>query len=105
MRSAADFAGRPGIVCMSPHTATIQPAPVYGRSSRTGSVKPVGASISAGSCESERCVFAMHTGSRPSPSPRTAPPGRVRRARARSRRPRRPASRSPDLLLDRVAES
>ena len=28
MRSAAGCAGRPGIVCMSPHSARIQPAPV-----------------------------------------------------------------------------
>ncbi len=56
------------MVCMSPHIATIHPAPVYGRSSRTGSVKPVGALISAGSWESDMCVLAMQIGVRPRPA-------------------------------------
>jgi hypothetical protein len=33
--------------------------------SRTGTVNPPGAFRSVASCESERCVFAMHTGIRP----------------------------------------
>ncbi len=53
---------------MSPQSATIQPAPVYGRRSRTVTVKPVGAFFRAGSWESERCVFAMQIGSRPRPA-------------------------------------
>ena len=54
-----------------------------------GSVKPVGAPISAGSCESERCVLAMQIGSPPRPRRfERARPGRARQARARLR-PRR----------------
>ena len=63
---AAGVFPRPGIVIMSPQSATIQPAPVYGRRSRTVTVNPVGAFLSAGSCESERCVFAMQMGRRAS---------------------------------------
>ena len=38
--SATGEAGRPGIVIIVPQRATIRPAPVYGRSSRTGTGKP-----------------------------------------------------------------
>ena len=41
--TAAGVLPSPGIVCMSPHSATSQPAPVYARRSRTVTVKPVGA--------------------------------------------------------------
>ena len=86
---------------MSPQRATIHPAPVYGRRSRTVTVNPVGAFRSAASCESERCVFAMQIGSLPSPLPRTPPPcprgleqeDAVGAVDARGDR--------PDLLLDR----
>ena len=64
---AAGVAESPGIVCMSPQSATSQPAPVYARTARTGTVKPVGALRSVGSCESERCVFAMQIGTLPRP--------------------------------------
>ena len=67
--NAAGVLPSPGIVIMSPQSATIQPAPVYGRRSRIGTVNPVGAFLSAGSCESERCVFAMQIGSRASSEP------------------------------------
>jgi len=36
--------------------------------SRTGTLNPVGAFSSFGSCDSERCVFAMQIGRRSSPS-------------------------------------
>ena len=36
--------------------------------SRTGTVNPVGAFFSFGSCESDRCVFAMQIGKLSSPS-------------------------------------
>ena len=36
--------------------------------SRTVTVKPVGAFASVGSCESERCVFAMQIGSLSKPT-------------------------------------
>ena len=64
---AAGAFPRPGIVCMSPQSATIHPAPVYGRRSRTVTVNPVGAFSSVASWESERCVFAMQIGRSPSP--------------------------------------
>ena len=38
--NAAGDLPSPGIVCMSPHSATSQPAPVYGRMSRTVTVNP-----------------------------------------------------------------
>ena len=56
-------AGRPGIVSTSPQKATSQPAPVYARSSRIGSVKPRRrVRPASGSCESESGVFAMQIG-------------------------------------------
>ena len=64
---AAGVEERPGIVCMSPQSATSQPAPVYARTARTGTVKPVGALSSSGSCDSERWVFAMQIGTVPRP--------------------------------------
>ena len=45
----------------------MNPAPTEARTSRTGSVQPVGAPISFGSDEIEYCVFAMQTGSLPKP--------------------------------------
>ena len=66
--TAAGVAPRPGIVCMSPQSATIQPAPVYARRSRTVTVKPVGALVSATSSDSDRWVLAMQIGSLSSPS-------------------------------------
>ena len=66
IENAAGDLPSPGMVIMSPQRATIQPAPVYGRRSRIGTVNPVGAFFRAGSCESERCVFAIQTGRRAS---------------------------------------
>ena len=59
---------RPGIRCISPHNATTNSAPALGTIARTGRMKPVGRLRSKGSCESERCVFAMQTGACPRPS-------------------------------------
>ena len=59
---------RPGIRCMSPQSATTKPAPALGTRLRTGSRKPVGRLSSVGSCDSDRWVFAMQTGSVPNPS-------------------------------------
>ena len=44
---AAGLVPRPGIVCIVPHSATSQPAPVYARTSRTVSSNPVGAFVSS----------------------------------------------------------
>src|SRR5204862_877517 len=68
MRSAAGPLPSPGMVRISPASATTKPAPAEGRMSRTCSVKPVGAPSFAGSSENEYCVFAMHTGVSPNPS-------------------------------------
>src|SRR6266478_3180061 len=62
IRAAAGSADRPGIVRMSPQIGYTNPAPAEARTSRTGSVHPVGAPLSAGSDEIDRCVLAMHTG-------------------------------------------
>src|SRR5262249_32624491 len=66
--AAAGFADRPGIVRMSPPVGETKPATPDARTSRTGSVHPVGAPLSAGSEEIDRCVLAMHTGRRPNPA-------------------------------------
>ena len=60
--AAAGVRGRPGIVMISPHTATTKPAPADSRTSRTGRVKPVGAPITVGSAVKLNWVLAMHTG-------------------------------------------
>src|SRR5215468_10389829 len=66
--AAAGDADRPGMVRMSPQMGYTKPAPADARTSRTGSVQPVGAPFSAGSEEIDRCVLAMHTGRRPNPA-------------------------------------
>src|SRR5215510_5129745 len=68
IRAAAGFADRPGIVRMSPQIGYTNPAPTEARTSRTGSRHPVGAPLSVGSDEIDRCVLATHTGSVPNPA-------------------------------------
>jgi len=68
MRAAAGFELSPGIVRMSPQIGYTKPAPTDARTSRTGRVQPVGAPLSAGSEEIDRCVLAMHTGRCPKPA-------------------------------------
>src|SRR3989449_863487 len=65
--SAAGVFDSPGMVMMSPASATTNPAPAEGRMSRTWSVNPLGAPSFAGSSEKEYCVFAMQTGVSPRP--------------------------------------
>ena len=66
--SAAGTFGSPGIVIISPASATINPAPFEIRIVLISTVKPVGRPRSDGLSESEYWVFAIHTGflSRPS---------------------------------------
>ena len=62
MRSAAGTRGRPGMVMMSPQIATTKPAPAESRTSRTGTMWPVGAPRRVGSAEKEYYVLATQTG-------------------------------------------
>ena len=55
------------MVRMSPQIGYTKPAPTDARTSRTGSVQPVGAPFSDASDEIDRWVFAMHTGKFPKP--------------------------------------
>ena len=67
--AAAGFlTGKPGIVMMSPHTTTTNPAPAASRTSRIFSRWPLGAPRNFASLENEYCVFAMQTGRCPYPS-------------------------------------
>src|SRR5437660_7527869 len=68
MLSAAGVLPSPGMVMISPASATTNPAPAEGRMSRTCSVKPVGAPSLVASSEKEYCVFAMQPGVSPKPS-------------------------------------
>src|SRR4249920_1882124 len=68
MRAAAGFVPSPGMVRISPQIGYTNPAPTEARTSRTGSVQPVGAPLSEGSDEMDRCVLAMQTGSVPIPA-------------------------------------
>ena len=66
--SAAGTFGKPGMVIISPQTATTKPAPADNRTSRIGTICPVGAPSAAGSVEKLYCVFAMQTGRWPYPA-------------------------------------
>ena len=67
-KAAGDFP-RPGIVCMSPQSATIHPAPVYGRRSRTVTVEDSGRCVQQGRVVGEREVRLRHADRRlPSPA-------------------------------------
>ena len=68
MPSAAGFFGSPGMVRISPVSATTNPAPAETFSSRTVMSKSVGAPRSFLSSEKLYCVFATQTGSVPKPS-------------------------------------
>ena len=59
--------GKPGMVCISPTSATKNPAPALGRSSLIGMTKPDGAPLALGSAENEYWVLAMQIGSLPKP--------------------------------------
>lgn len=65
MDSAAGVRGNPGIVIISPQIATTNPAPAANRTSRMGTICPVGAPSAAGSVEKLYWVFAMQTGKWP----------------------------------------
>ena len=54
--------GSPGIVRISPQIGVTNPAPADSRSSRIGTVNPVGRFLSAASWLSEYCVLAMQIG-------------------------------------------
>src|SRR6266487_6189738 len=54
MRAAAGFVPSPGMVRISPQIGYTNPAPTEARTSRTGSVQPVGAPLSEGSDEMDR---------------------------------------------------
>src|SRR5579862_3018352 len=62
MALAAGMRGRPGMVMMSPHSATTKPAPADRRTSRTGRLNPEGAPFRSGSAEKLYWVLAMQTG-------------------------------------------
>ena len=66
--SAAGTFGRPGIVIMSPVSATMKPAPAETLRLRTVIVNPSGAPRLAASSENDYCVFAMQIGRSPTPS-------------------------------------
>ena len=92
--NAAGVFPSPGIVIMSPHSATIQPAPVYGPqvAHRDGEA---GRRVLERRVVREREVRLRHAdrkprelGALPTPRPSSSPPGAARR-----RRRRRPASR------------
>ena len=63
--SAAGTLGRPGIVMMSPQTATTNSAPADSRTSRTGMMWSSGAPLRSGLVEKLYWVLAMQTGSLP----------------------------------------
>ena len=65
--SAEGTFGSPGIVIMSPVSATVKPAPAETLTLRTVTLNPSGAPSFAGSSEKEYWVFAMQTGSLPKP--------------------------------------
>src|SRR5437763_8326529 len=65
--SAAGVFESPGMVMMSPASATTNPAPAEGRMSRTCSVQPVGAPSFVGSSLKEYCVLAIQTCVSPRP--------------------------------------
>ena len=67
IRSAAGDLGSPGIVMISPVSATTKPAPAETFRFRTVTVNPSGAPSRAGSSEKEYCVFAVQTGSLSNP--------------------------------------
>ena len=50
------------MVMISPQTTTMNSAPADSRTSRTGTMWPVGAPRRFGSVENEYCVLAMQTG-------------------------------------------
>ena len=54
--------GSPGIVRISPHSGVMKPAPADRRTSRIGTVKPVGRFFSDASWLSEYWVLAMQIG-------------------------------------------
>ena len=66
--TAAGTFGRPGIVMMSPASATTKPAPALTFAARIVRVKSSGAPSFFGSSEKDYCVLAMHTGIAPQPS-------------------------------------
>ena len=67
MRSAAGDFDNPGMVMMSPHLATTNPAPADPLTSCTVMRKLVGTPSLVASSVSEYCVFAIHTGVLPIP--------------------------------------
>lgn len=67
MRSAAGSFGSPGIVMMSPHCATTNPAPADARTSLTWMRKPRGRPSTDASSVSEYGVFAIQIGVLPRP--------------------------------------
>ena len=62
MLLAAGSFGKPGIVIMSPLSATMNPAPIDGFNSRIVTVNPDGLANSFGLSDNEYCVLAIHTG-------------------------------------------
>src|SRR3954447_21171989 len=67
MLLAAGTRGRPGIVMISPQTATMNSAPADSLISRTPRIWSVGAPFAFASVEKLYCVLAMHTGKCPNP--------------------------------------
>src|SRR4030095_10467185 len=67
MLLAAGTLGRPGMVMMSPQTATTNSAPADRRTSRTVTTWSVGAPLESGWVEKLYCVLAMQTGTLPKP--------------------------------------
>ena len=63
--SALGLRGRPGMVAMSPASATRKPAPAEILTSLMVILKPRGRLSSVGSSDRERWVLATHTGSLP----------------------------------------
>ena len=67
MPIAAGTLASPGMSIISPHTATMNPAPPETYASLTLSSHPVGAPFSFGLSLMDAWVFAMQTGRLPSP--------------------------------------
>ena len=68
MRSSAGCLESPGMVMMSPASATMKPAPLERVTSLTRRRKPSGAPSFLGSSDSDYCVFAMQMGRLARPS-------------------------------------
>ncbi len=96
--------GRPGMVMMSPVSATTKPAPALTLTSRTVMRKPSGRAELAGSSVKLYCVLAMQTGMSPKPSSSSCASCLAAAGRSRRRRRGRRLGDGLDLFLAAVVE-